>query len=210
MNYIAEIDQFVKNPILLAKVSNRVINSIDSNRETEETRAMEVQLREIAKTIEKLEKIGVAVPDSLRAEKTRLVSVLSRSAETTRTLQLLLDVFEEICKDLRNRLGRLESGSITKKKSRSNAPKTEMQAFRQLIIDALKKFNGKAKVKEVLDEIEQSLSGKFLPGDLETRQDGKTLVWRNNAQWERMNMVRAGILKNDSPNGIWELSEGYR
>jgi hypothetical protein len=69
---------------------------------------------------------------------------------------------------------------------------------------------GRAKVADVLQEMGRQLKGKLLPGDLELRKDGKTIAWVNNAQWQRLLMVREGILKNDSPNGIWELAEDHR
>jgi len=33
------------------------------------------------------------------------------------------------------------------------------------------------------------------------------LRWRNAAQWARNNMVKEGLLKGDSPRGLWEISE---
>ena len=34
--------------------------------------------------------------------------------------------------------------------------------------------------------------------------------WRNAAQWARNSMVNEGLLKNDSPHGIWEISDKGR
>ena len=31
--------------------------------------------------------------------------------------------------------------------------------------------------------------------------------WRNAAQWARYSMVKKGLLKSDSPRGIWELTD---
>jgi len=31
--------------------------------------------------------------------------------------------------------------------------------------------------------------------------------WRNAAQWARNSMVQEGLLRDDSPRGIWEISE---
>ena len=33
------------------------------------------------------------------------------------------------------------------------------------------------------------------------------LRWRNAAQWARNSMVREGLLKADSPRGVWEISD---
>jgi hypothetical protein len=88
--------------------------------------------------------------------------------------------------------------------------KTNKHVLRENIIRALKKLGGRAKVADVLQEMGRQLKGKLLPGDLELRKDGKTIAWVNNAQWQRLVMVREGILKHDSPNGIWELAENHR
>jgi restriction system protein len=34
--------------------------------------------------------------------------------------------------------------------------------------------------------------------------------WRNAARWERNSMVEEGLLKSDSPWGIWEITEAGR
>ena len=35
----------------------------------------------------------------------------------------------------------------------------------------------------------------------------ETPRWRNAAQWARNSLVREGLLKNDSPRGVWEISD---
>jgi len=34
--------------------------------------------------------------------------------------------------------------------------------------------------------------------------------WRNAAQWARNSMIRDGLLKGDSPRGVWEISNKGR
>jgi restriction system protein len=34
--------------------------------------------------------------------------------------------------------------------------------------------------------------------------------WRNTAQWARNTIAKEGLLKADSPRGIWEISEAGR
>ncbi len=63
----------------------------------------------------------------------------------------------------------------------------------------------KLKVQEL---IEISMKDKFLSGDMNQRETGE-IIWKNNVDWERYKLVKEGVLKQDSPNGIWELNEGY-
>jgi hypothetical protein len=202
----------MKDPEVLVKLCREVIERLDTGSENGEAAAMETQLREIAHAIDKLDKQNVPVPDALRAEKTRLVATLGVSAESLKALNHLAQNLEELLKDLRDRIGRTPKHAPTKKPrvKRSKSPKTDAATFRQLIIEVLKSHGGRARAGEVLDAVDERLKGKFLPGDLEVRQDGKTLAWRNNAQWERLRMVHDGTLRDDSPNGIWELSEDHR
>jgi hypothetical protein len=212
MSYGAEVERYIKDPSLLVDLCREVIERLGAGSGNGETAAMEAQLREIARAIDKLDKLGVPVPDALRAEKTRLAAALGVSAEATQTLNHLAVELEEVLKDLKDRIGRPPAPTLAKKlrSKRSKAPKTEAATLRYLIVEVLRTRSGRAKVAEVLDEVGERLQGKLLPGDLEVRQDGKTLAWRNNTQWERLRMVHDGVLRSDSPNGIWELSEDHR
>jgi len=210
MSHSSESNRYVKDPGLLVDLCRDVIDQLDAGNDFAETVSMETQLREISKAVEKLKKAGVSVPDPLRAEKTRLVAALGIQAEGMQALNHLADELDGILKDLKSRLGRDVISTVRKSRvKRSKLPKTGKDVLREQIIRALKKLGGRAKVSEVLDEIEKQLTGKLLPGDIEVRQDGKTLAWRNNTQWERLRMVRDGTLCNDSPNGVWELSEEH-
>ena len=92
----SEVDRYVKDPSLLLELCQEVIDRLDAGTETDDTAAMEAQLREIAKAIDKLDKIGVAVPDALRAEKTRLAAALGVNAEAVQVLNHLTDELEEL------------------------------------------------------------------------------------------------------------------
>ncbi|MBA3063704.1 MAG: hypothetical protein FP833_12280, partial [Atribacteria sp.] len=43
--------------------------------------------------------------------------------------------------------------------------------------------------------------------DLEELPSVRQKRWRNTAMWEKSHMVKDGLLKSDSPRGIWEISE---
>ena len=204
-----DIDCFVKDPSLLIELCRKVIDQIDCAQDSAKTGEKEAQLREIAKAVEKLEKMAVPVPDALRAEKTRLAAELGLQAQAEQALQQLADEFEAIIRELNARLCRVTETTTVKKprRKRSSSPRTDRETLRVHILAALKKLGGRARAGDVLDEMEQQLADKLLPADLSVRQDGKTIIWKNNAQWERLRMTREGALRSDSPNGIWELGE---
>jgi hypothetical protein len=207
----ADISRYIKDPSLLVELCREVIDQLDAGSEEVSVVEQEAQLRAIAKAVEQLEKAGVAVPDPLRAEKTRLAASLSIHTDAKQALAHLADEFQDILHDLLERLGQNPPALEPKPRGkRSNLPKTPKKVLREHILRALKKFGGRARAGDVLDQIERQLEGKLLEGDLAIRRDGKTLAWRNNAQWERLRMRHEGILRADSPNGIWELEEGHQ
>ena len=207
-----DIDRFVKDPSLLIDLCRDVIDRIDCGSNNVDTGEKEAQLREIAKAVEKLEKIGVTVPDALRAEKTRLVADLETQTQSLQTLSYLADELDAIIKDLNARLRHVSDTPNTKKKRirRSRTQQTPRSVLRGYIIKTLRTLGGRAKVGEVLDEMSRQLEGKLLPGDLEWRESSNRYVWQHNTQWERYRMTQDGILRSDSPRGYWELGEGQK
>jgi hypothetical protein len=162
------------------------------------------QLKEVGRSIGRLESLNVSVPDELRALKTQLISELSVEEHIQETLSYLGENLEEILCQVRPRSN---AGNGEKpRKPRSKLPKTDKNVLREHLILALKANNGRARIDEVLDWMANELNGKLLPGDLETRSTGE-IVWQNNTCWERFTLVREGVLKSDSPRGIWELAK---
>ena len=207
-----DIDRFVKDPSHLIVLCRDVIDRIDCGSNNADTGEKEVQLREIAKAIEKLEKMGVPVPDALRAEKTRLAADLGTQSQSEQTLQHLADEFTEIVKELNARLGLCSVATNSKKPTtkRSRTPKTDKNVLRKNIIKALRTLGGRARVADVIEEMGRQLKGKLLPGDLEWRESTNEYAWQNNAKWERYHMTQDGTLRSDSSRGYWELGEGQK
>ena len=204
----ADIDRYVKDPSLLVELCREVIDELDASNDDADIGEREAQLREIAKTIERLEKAGVSVPDVLRGEKTRLAASLAVHADSTQALAQLADEFANILKELKTRLGQGQTtGTVKTKGKRSRAPKTDKMVLRAEIIRALKKLGGSGRVSDVIEEMGRQLEGKLLPGDLEWREATNEYVWQNNSKWERYRMTQDGTLRNDSPYGIWALTE---
>ncbi len=169
-------------------------------------------MREISRTIERLAKAGVSVPEALRGEKIRLAGDLGIKADASQALTQLAGEFAEIVLELKERLN-LGDGEESapkkraKRKKRSSVPRTPAMTLRQEIIRALKKLGGRASVADVIEQIGKQLDGKLVAGDLKWREATNEYAWQNNAKWERYRMIQEGILRNNSPRGTWELSE---
>lgn len=211
MNDGDAIDRFVKDPSQLVELCRDVIDQLDASSEETAVAEQEAQLRAIAKAIEQLEKSGVAVPEPLRAEKVRLAASLAVHADAKQALAQLADEFQDILRDLRERLGQNTNVSESKPRGkRSKLPKTPQPVLRQHILQALKKLGGRARVSDVIEEMARQLEGKLLPGDTVWREATSEPAWQNNAKWERFQMTQDGALRRGSPRGVWELGEDQK
>jgi restriction system protein len=87
---------------------------------------------------------------------------------------------------------------------------TPQSAYRQPILQALIEMGGSGHMSDVLARVEQLMRGKLKELDYEPLPSDGTLRWSKSAQWTRNRMAREGLLKEDSPRGIWEISEAGR
>ena len=81
--------------------------------------------------------------------------------------------------------------------------------YRLPILQALVELGGQGEVRNVLRRVGEELEGKaalkpFLREDLPS---GQSVRWENRAQWERLHMVEAGLLKRNSLRGVWEITD---
>jgi hypothetical protein len=204
------IDEFLNSPLTLITICQDVISALEVKRRGPGLDEKEEQLKEISRTIEKLEKIGVAVPEQLRSLKSKLIADLAIREEINRYFTTLFNGFEGILKDLSSRIDRPNHEAKDSKipTKRSKQPTTNRLILQSEMINALKVFGGSAHIDQVLLEMKKNLNDKLTKRDLE-RRNGGDVVWENNTKWERLHMVHTGVLKNDSPRGIWELNKEY-
>jgi restriction system protein len=102
----------------------------------------------------------------------------------------------------------------TSRKAKRRLPRglrTPEDAFRRPILEALVELGGSSSIGEVLDRVEQKMKGVLNSYYYEPLpSDPRSVRWRNTAQWCRNTLVREGLMKSDSPHGIWEISEQGR
>lgn len=100
----------------------------------------------------------------------------------------------------RRDLGRLQRGQ-----------RTPEQEYVKPILQSLEELGGSAPLAEVLDRVHDMMNGRLCDVDFQPLASDPALPrWRNAAQWARNSMAREGLLKNDSPRGIWEISDAGR
>jgi hypothetical protein len=197
-----DTDRFVKDPSQLIALCREVIALLSAQSDDAVAIAWDAQLKAIAKAIEQLERSAVAVPDPLRAEKTRLAAALSMHADARQRLAQVTHEFEDILAGLRERIdARQPSGNQKSKatrnhkgaKGRPRLPKTPPEVLRRLIIEALTQLGGSAHKRDLYKKIAENHEGNFLPGDFERLPDGKRIVWKNYCDWEGTLMRKEGL-----------------
>jgi len=93
---------------------------------------------------------------------------------------------------------------------RISIQKTPDREFRLPILEALDELGGRGQVREVLSIVYEKMQHRLTEDDLKQLPSGGDVRWRNTAKWERKHMVNEGLLRGDSPHGVWEMSDAGR
>lgn len=96
------------------------------------------------------------------------------------------------------------------KQKRGRGERTPQSAYRCPILRALIELGGRGKVRQVLDRVYAQMKDRLLPRDLVAVPSGQDVVWSVSAKWQRNKMKLEGLLRDDSPAGIWEITDAGR
>ncbi len=96
----------------------------------------------------------------------------------------------------RRNLGRLPRGV-----------RTPERAYYPYVLQALADLGGEAPINEVLEQVGQRMKCSLQDVDYEPlNSDPDTPRWRNSAQWARSELVKQGLMRDDTPRGTWAIS----
>lgn len=102
--------------------------------------------------------------------------------------------------------GKASANGTGQLKRRQNGKRTPVDAFNYPIGQTLLEMGRKGRVNKVLPVVERKM--KQLLGEIDyQRLKYGQIRWQNTAQYARKNLVLGGFLRNDSPRGVWELTE---
>jgi restriction system protein len=89
--------------------------------------------------------------------------------------------------------------------------RTPEQAYYRPILQVLVELGGRAQMGSILDRVGEVMEGVLREVDYQPLASDPDLPrWRNAAQFARYSMVQDGLLRNDSPRGIWEITDEGR
>jgi hypothetical protein len=85
--------------------------------------------------------------------------------------------------------------------------RTPESAFVLPILRAIVDLGGSASMQQVLERVGAAMKDQLRDVDYESLKSDPTHPrWNNTAQWARNTMVTNGLLKNNSPRGVWEIT----
>lgn len=97
------------------------------------------------------------------------------------------------------------NGKRRRKMRAARGARTPQSAFRKPLLRVLYEAGGSGKMSEVVDRVGALMNEQLNDVDRKKLATGE-VRWRNAVQWERNELVNDGLLKKDSPRGVWELS----
>jgi restriction system protein len=103
---------------------------------------------------------------------------------------------------------RAERRNLGKRRKGIRMPES---AYYSPILQVLNQMGGSGKVAEVFEQVGQIMKPILKDVDydpLASSPDNPR--WRNAAQWARNSMVNEGLWRDDSPRGVWDISDKGR
>ena len=172
--------------------------------------AFEILMEEIEAVTNSLNEAGAEAFRAGDYEKARrAIEEATRLAEFRERVKALQQEWSSVFARKARRKKVRAHRSIKKKLARGL--RTPEEAFRRPILEALIELGGQAPIGEVLERVGHKMNKIFNSFDREPLPSNpKCIRWRNTAQWCRNTLVREGLMKNDSPYGIWEISDAGR
>ena len=182
-------------------------------KEHEVVPAFEMLLAEIEDVVNRLNQEGAQLLTAGKYEEARAL------IEKVQEINNIRNKVESLAEDWR-KLGLKTLQKLVDKKKPTQRKVTKVlkqglrtpnDAFHTPILKVLIDLGGTARVKKVLDRVEELMSDQLNKYDYETLPSNPNeLRWRNNAQWARWRLVQNGYLASDSPRGVWEITDAGR
>jgi hypothetical protein len=190
----------------LVEQLKRLVASAQQVGEDTGMRAKRAQLQVLDKTVTELECQGLPVPVDIERIVAGLRADLDGARDAEDTLCYLSRTLDDVVRSLGESTA-AERGRRDPSVGDALPTTSGRRVLRGLIVEILDELGGRATSKDVIAGVEKRLRGRFLPGDLRPGSNGAP-IWRNNTLGERFYMVRDGLLKKDSPRGLWEMETG--
>lgn len=98
--------------------------------------------------------------------------------------------------------------TVTKKRARTHASGelTPPRHFWKPILESMVERGGASSRSQYQIDVKRKMEWKLKPGDFERNLDG-TLKWSKQVDYQRLAMVKAGLVRKGANKGSWEITE---
>jgi len=197
-----------KAAILIQQLNNLITN-LESHGD-EELDELKKKLSAVNRAISMLQTNDLSIPQDLTEAQEKLKADVLDRDEVSVVLTYLRGELEKILADIQKLEKQQRSTQtaamrpVQRGTRTSKGHYTSEDTLRGTLIASLKALGGSAPKSEVEDEMERRLRSVLTNADYEPVGEGIPR-WKKNAQWMRYSLVQEGIMKSNSPRGIWEL-----
>jgi hypothetical protein len=102
--------------------------------------------------------------------------------------------------------GNKERAPVPARTAAASVRFTPVEKFWVPILESLVELGGSGRYEHVIDMVGKKMEEVLTPADKEKLRSGIYVRWRNRVAWQRFNMVKEGLLRKDSPRGVWEIT----
>jgi restriction system protein len=175
--------------------------------------AFDILLEEIEQVANAVHESGAAALRSGRYDEARAaIEHATRLAEFRERVKSLQTEWNRLVDAAPVEVVRRPGGTRRKRyRSLSRGLRTPAKSFRRPILESLVELGGRASVDAVLRKVEEKMRHVLSEYDYQCLPSTPNEVrWENTASWCRYMLVKEGLMRADSPRGIWEISEAGR
>jgi len=205
------LDFLANNPDILLEIVGEILEKCRNNIDQTSIVESKKQLIEISRTIDKLESTGITVPDELRNLKSSLLAASNDSNQDQTRYEMIINGLNDLCS--KYKLNGHPKPRGRKRSSDKDSPVrqgrlTPRNTLIRAIVQVMEQMGNSGSNKEIHQNLELVLADVLTPEDYDLDSSGR-ITWYNQVDWARMYMVKIGMMRNDSPRGVWELSKNY-
>ncbi len=205
------LDFLANNPDILLEIVGEILEKCRNNIDQTSIVESKKQLIEISRTIDKLESTGITVPDELRNLKSSLLAASNDSNQDQTRYEMIINGLNDLCSKYKlngHPKPRGRKRSRDKDSPVRQGRLTPRNTLIRAIVQVMEQMGNSGSNKEIHQNLELVLADVLTPEDYDLDSSGR-ITWYHQVDWARMYMVKIGMMRNDSPRGVWELSKNY-
>ncbi len=197
-----------KNDLSISNIENEPSENKFNTKVDRIDNAFDILVNEIEEDIKKLKSDGTTAFDENDYE------LASKIAEDAKIIINFKDDVKKLSEKWNNLCEKkLKPSAINYARNRhtnklQKGLRTPQKDFRLPILEVLFEMGGSGNRKDIIKNVYEKMKDKLNRYDHQYLESSpETPRWYNTIQWCRLSLVKEGLLKSDSPYGIWEISE---